>query len=113
MYLVLVQLGTLQEPPDTRREMRAALRAVTEIDLLEHLRQVRVEPLHLLGARQRGSSRPSPDDSRTLRAQQLIRDELHGHRKVERRIAFAGGNADQNMGRLQLLVPQPRSFRTE
>src|SRR4029077_17753245 len=36
--LVLVELGALQEAADTRHEMRAALGAITEIDLLEHLR---------------------------------------------------------------------------
>ena len=53
--LVLIQLGPLQKTPDARHEVGAALGAVTEIDLLHHLRQMHIQPVHVLGGRERHS----------------------------------------------------------
>ncbi len=47
--LVLIELGALQKAPDAAHQMCAALCAIAEVDFLEHLLEVTVQTLHLLG----------------------------------------------------------------
>src|SRR5581483_1815033 len=43
---VLIELGTLQETADARHQVRAALSAIAEIDLLQHLCEMQIESVH-------------------------------------------------------------------
>src|SRR6185312_8748654 len=51
---VAIERGALEQPAQARHEMGAALGAVAEVDLVQHLSQVLVEPLHFLGSCERG-----------------------------------------------------------
>ena len=70
--LVAVQLGTLQEAADPVHEVGALLGAIAKVDLVQHLLQMRVQPLHgarirerLLARRQRAPQRRAREKFRT------------------------------------------------
>ena len=88
--------------------------AVVKLDLLQHLREVRIEALHLPGgvpaARRRAAGSAAPADAR---AEQLIGHHLHRHGEIQRRISLARRNPQQHVRRLQLLVGEPGALGSE
>src|SRR5256884_4490666 len=80
--LVLIELGALQEAPDASHQVRAALGAGAELDLLQHLREVRVQARHFLRARERRPGRCARR-SALAGAEQLVRHQLHRHGEIQ------------------------------
>ena len=76
-----------------------------------------VEPLHLLGSRQRFGAKlcgaASAAGAAAGRAVDLVADDLHRHGQIERRVVRIGRNAQQRVCLLQLLVGEPGALGTE
>jgi len=90
----------------------AATSAVAEVDFLQHLRQVPVQPLHLHRIGERACARRTVD-LHAARAKELVGDDLHRHGEVERGIGIARRDANQQMRGLELLIGEARPLRPE
>src|SRR4026209_1673272 len=111
--LVLVGRRPVEEAPQPGHQLSAA-RAVPEIDLVEYLRELLVEPLHFLRGRMRPRGDVSASAARLTHGEpELVRDDLYRHREIQRCVSLAAGDGEQPVALLEIVVRETGAFRPE
>ena len=104
----------VEQPAEARHQVPLA-GAVAEVDLVEHLLEVRVEALHVGRARERRCRAPPAAAVLAARREQhLVGDDLHRHRQVQRAYRpCRSGSSSSSWHCSMFLVREPGALGTE